>query len=134
MTVDLRSVHLAVDDHDAALAFYGGALGLAVGADIVRNCARVVTLCTTTRTDMDIVLSSPRPRSVDRAVDALAIGPYPGGLRALDFATLELATVFDRAVATPGVEAWQEPITRSDGSRDIVVLDPAGNVSRIVQG
>jgi predicted enzyme related to lactoylglutathione lyase len=50
------------------------------------------------------------------------------------FSTYDLDATFDRVVTTPGVEVRQEPITQSSCVRDIVVLDPAGNVVRITQG
>jgi hypothetical protein len=64
------------------------------------------------------------------AVRALATGVPGDELRALEFSVYELTATFDRVVATPGVEVWQEPITRAGGARDAVVLDPAGNVVR----
>jgi predicted enzyme related to lactoylglutathione lyase len=55
-------------------------------------------------------------------------------LRALWLSVPDLPATFDRVVATPGVEVWQEPITRAGGARDAVVPDPAGTIVRIAQG
>jgi hypothetical protein len=113
-----------------SVAFHYGALGLAVRPGVFRSGDRMVTLVTPgqpstsrSRRDVRAAMSAPcmcvprcRTTSVVRLIS-------PG----------TTSTPFDNVVTTPGVEVWQEPITQSSGVRDIVVLDPAGNVVRITQ-
>jgi catechol 2,3-dioxygenase-like lactoylglutathione lyase family enzyme len=59
MTVSLSTVHIYVDDPDAALAFYRDTLGLTVSDEVENGGFRWITLATDTQPDIKIVLSQP---------------------------------------------------------------------------
>jgi catechol 2,3-dioxygenase-like lactoylglutathione lyase family enzyme len=130
-SIAISLVHIAVDDPDAALAFYRDALGLAVVNDVANDGFRWVTLAT--EGGPAIVLSQPHGGRSQEDGDALAALLAKGELAPLQFSTGDLAATFDKIAAAPGVEVLQEPTDQFWGVRDAAFRDPAGNLIRISQ-
>ena len=59
MTVSLSTVHVLVDDPDAALGFYRDTLGLTVKDEVAYEGFRWITLVTESQPEIKIVLSQP---------------------------------------------------------------------------
>jgi predicted enzyme related to lactoylglutathione lyase len=134
MTVSLSTVHVLVDDPDAALAFYRDTLGLTVQNDVAQGGFRWITLVTDSQPDIAIVLSQPHAGRSQEDGDALAALLAKGELYPAHFRTDDLDATFEKVAATPGAEVLQEPDSRPWGVRDAGVRDPAGNRLRIEQG
>jgi catechol 2,3-dioxygenase-like lactoylglutathione lyase family enzyme len=104
MTISLSTVHIYVDDPDAALAFYR---------------------------EIQIVLSQPAAGRSQEDGDALAALLAKGELPGPFFRSDDLDAIFEQVAAAPGVEVLEEPADRFWGARDFAVRDPAGNMLRI---
>jgi catechol 2,3-dioxygenase-like lactoylglutathione lyase family enzyme len=134
MKISLSTVHILVDDPDAALRFYRDALGLTVRNEVAKDGMRWIVLGTDSQPELQIVLSEPHAgRSKDDG-DAIAALLAKGELRPVHFRTDDLDGTFAKVAATPGVEVVQEPVSQPWGARDAAVRDPAGNFLRIEQG
>ena len=133
MTVSLSTVHITVDDPDAALAFYRDALGLTVTLDVSNEGNRWVTLVTDAQPEVGIVLSQPHGGRSKEDGDALAALLAKGELYPVHFRCPDLDATFEKIAGTPGVEVLQEPASQPWGVRDAAVRDPAGNRLRIEQ-
>ena len=133
MTVSLSTVHITVDDPDAALAFYRDALGLTVTLDVSNEGYRWVTLVTDAQPEVGIVLSQPHGGRSKEDGDALAALLAKGELYPVHFRCQDLDATFEKIAGTPGVEVLQEPASQPWGVRDAAVRDPAGNRLRIEQ-
>ena len=133
MTVSLSTVHITVDDPDAALAFYRDALGLTVTLDVSNEGYRWVTLVTDAQPEVGIVLSQPHGGRSKEDGDALAALLAKGELYPVHFRCQDLDATFEKIAGTPGVEVLQEPASQPWGVRDAAVRDPAGNRLRLEQ-
>jgi len=133
MTVSLSTVHIYVDDPDAALSFYRDTLGLTVRDEVENEGFRWITLVTDSQPEIGIVLSEPHAGRSQEDGDALAALLAKGELPGPFFRTDDLDETFDRTAAAPGVEVLEEPADRFWGARDAAVRDPAGNMIRIEQ-
>jgi predicted enzyme related to lactoylglutathione lyase len=133
MTVSLSTVHILVDDPDAALAFYRDTLGLTVRNEVGRGEFRWITLTSDSQPDVAIVLSQPHAGRSKEDGDALAALLAKGELRPVHFRTGDLDATFDRIASAPGAEVLEEPTSQPWGVRDAAVRDPAGNHLRIEQ-
>jgi predicted enzyme related to lactoylglutathione lyase len=133
MTVSLSTVHILVDDPDAALAFYRDTLGLTVQNEVANGGFRWITLVTDTQPDVGIVLSEPRAGRSQEEGDALTALLAKGEMYPVHFRTTDLDATFEKVAAVPGVEVLQEPMSQPWGVRDAAVRDPAGNRLRIEQ-
>ena len=133
MTVSLSTVHILVDDPDAALVFYRDALGMSVRNEVAQGDFRWITLATDTQPDIAIVLSQPHAGRSKEDGDALAALLAKGELRPVHIRTDDLTATFEKLAATPGAEVIQEPADQFWGVRDAAVRDPAGNMLRIEQ-
>jgi predicted enzyme related to lactoylglutathione lyase len=133
MTVSLSTVHITVDDPEAALAFYRDTLGLTVSLDVSNEGYRWITLVTGTQPEIGIVLSQPHGGRSQEDGDALAALLAKGELYPVHFRCPDLDATFEKIANTPGVEVLQEPATQPWGVRDAAVRDPAGNRLRIEQ-
>lgn len=133
MSVSLSTVHIYVDDTDAALAFYRDTLGLTVQNEVENQGFRWVTLVTDSQPEIQIVLSSPYVGRSQEDGDALAALLAKGELPGPFFRTDDLESTFDKVASAPGVEVLEEPADRFWGVRDAAVRDPAGNMLRLVQ-
>jgi len=134
MTVSLSTVHIYVDDPEAALGFYRDTLGLTVSDEVANEGFRWITLVTDSQPEIKIVLSQPHAGRSQEDGDALAALLAKGDLPGPFFRTDDLVATFERTAASPGVEVLEEPADRFWGARDATVRDPAGNMIRIEQG
>jgi catechol 2,3-dioxygenase-like lactoylglutathione lyase family enzyme len=134
MTVSLSTVHIYVDDPDAALAFYRDTLDLTVSDEVANEGFRWITLVTDSQPEIKIVLSQPHAGRSQEDGDVLAALLAKGELPGPFFRTDDLDATFDKTAAAPGVEVLEEPADRFWGARDAAVRDPAGNMIRIEQG
>jgi catechol 2,3-dioxygenase-like lactoylglutathione lyase family enzyme len=133
MNASLSTVHILVDDPDAALGFYRDALGLTVRNEVANDGMRWITLSSDDQPDVAIVLSQPHAGRSQEDGDAIAALIAKGEMRPVHFRSGDLDGTFDRIASTPGAEVLQEPDTRPWGVRDAAVRDPAGNLLRIEQ-
>jgi len=133
MTVSLSTVHITVDDPEAALVFYRDTLGLTVSLDVSNGDFRWITLVSDSQPELGIVLSQPHGGRSKEDGDALAALLAKGELYPVHFRTEDLDATFEKVAATPGVEVLEEPTTQPWGKRDAAVRDPAGNRLRIEQ-
>jgi catechol 2,3-dioxygenase-like lactoylglutathione lyase family enzyme len=134
MTVSLSTVHILVDDPDAALAFYRDTLGLTVRNEVANGGYRWITLVSDRQPEIAIVLSQPHAGRSQADGDALAAMLAKGELYPAHFRCDDLTSTFDKIAAAPGVEVLEEPANQFWGVRDAAVRDPAGNRLRIEQG
>ena len=133
MTVSLSTVHVFVDDPDAALAFYRDTLGLTVRNEVANGDFRWITLTTDSQPEIAIVLSQPHAGRSQDDGDTLAALLAKGELRPLHLRSDDLDATFEKVAAAPGVEVLEEPTDQPWGARDAAVRDPAGNLIRIEQ-
>lgn len=133
MTISISTIHVYVDDPDAALAFYRDALGLTVQNEVAQGGFRWITLVTQSQPEISIVLSQPHGGRSQEDGDALAALLAKGELRTVQFRTDDLDATFAKVAAAPGAEVLQEPASQPWGARDAAVRDPAGNMVRIEQ-
>jgi predicted enzyme related to lactoylglutathione lyase len=134
MDITLSQCFIAVDDHDAALAFYRDVLGLEVRNDVGFEGMRWVTLGSPAQPDVSIVLEPPLADPGASAADRQAMAELlaKGLLRAVIFATDDCDATFER-VRAGGAEVLQEPIDQPYGVRDCAFRDPSGNELRFTQ-
>lgn len=133
MTVSISTIHVLVDDPDAALGFYRDILGLKVRNEVARDDFRWITLVTDSQPEIQIVLSQPHAGRSKEDGDVLAALLAKGELRTLQFRSDDLDVTFGKIATAPGAEVLQEPISQPWGARDFAVRDPAGNHVRIEQ-
>ena len=133
MTVSLSTVHILVDDPDAALGFYRDTLGLEVRNEVARDAFRWITLVSDSQPEIAIVLSQPHAGRSQEDGDTMAALLAKGELRPVHFRSDDLDATFDKIATTPGAEVLQEPASQPWGVRDAAVRDPAGNMVRIEQ-
>jgi catechol 2,3-dioxygenase-like lactoylglutathione lyase family enzyme len=134
MTISLSTVHIYVDDPDAALDFYRDTLGLTVTNEVENDGFRWITLVTDSQPEIAIVLSQPHAGRSQEDGDALAGLLAKGEMPGPFFRSDDLDTTFEKVAAAPGVEVLSEPADQFWGARDAAVRDPAGNMLRIEQG
>jgi catechol 2,3-dioxygenase-like lactoylglutathione lyase family enzyme len=133
MTISLSTVHILVDDPDAALGFYRDALGLSVRNEVAQEGFRWIVLGSDSQPEIQIVLSEPHAGRSQEDGDALAALLAKGELRVVHFRSDDLNSTFERILEAPGVEVLEEPADQPWGARDAAVRDPAGNLVRIEQ-
>jgi catechol 2,3-dioxygenase-like lactoylglutathione lyase family enzyme len=133
MTISLSTVHILVDDPDAALAFYRDTLGLTVKFEVEQGGFRWITLVSESQPEIGIVLSQPHAGRSQEDGDAIAAQLAKGELYPVHFRVDDLDGSFARIAETPGVEVLSEPASQPWGVRDAAVRDPAGNRLRIEQ-
>ena len=133
MTISLSTVHVIVDDPDAALAFYRDTLGLTVTNEVPYEGFKWITLVTESQPEVAIVLSQPHAGRSKEDGDALAAMLAKGELGTINFRTDDLDSTFEKVAAAPGVEVLEEPTKQFWGARDFAVRDLSGNTIRIEQ-
>lgn len=133
MTVSISTVHVLVDDPDAAVSFYRDTLGLTVQNEVAREGFRWIVLSTPNQPEIQIVLSQPQAGRSKEDGEAIAALLAKGELGGINFSTEDLDATFEKAAAAPGVEVLQEPVNQPWGVRDAALRDPAGNTVRIQQ-
>lgn len=134
MTISISTVHILVDDPDAALAFYRDTLGLTVKFQVEQGGFRWITLVSESQPEIGIVLSQPHAGRSQEDGDAIAAQLAKGELYPVHFRVDDLDGSFAKIAETPGVEVLSEPASQPWGVRDAAVRDPAGNRLRIEQG
>ena len=134
MTVSLSTVHILVDDPDAALGFYRDTLGLTVRNEVANGGFKWITLVTDSQPEIAIVLSQPHAGRSQEDGDALAAILAKGELYPAHFRCDDLDATYDKIATASGAEVLQEPANQPWGVRDAAVRDPAGNRLRIEQG
>ena len=133
MTISISTVHILVDDPDAALAFYRDTLGLTVKFQVEQGGFRWITLVSDSQPEIGIVLSQPHAGRSQEDGDAIAAQLAKGELYPVHFRVDDLDESFAKIAETPGVEVLSEPASQPWGVRDAAVRDPAGNRLRIEQ-
>ncbi|MGV8910515.1 MAG: VOC family protein [Propionicimonas sp.] len=133
MTISLSTVHVIVDDPDAALSLYRDTLGLKVTNEVPYEGFKWITLVTDSQPEVAIVLSQPHAGRSKEDGDALAAMLAKGELGTINFRTDDLDGTFEKVSALGGVEVLQEPAAQFWGARDFAVRDLAGNTVRIEQ-
>ncbi len=131
MPVTLSSTFIPVHDPDAALSFYGDALGLEVRTDVASGGFRWVTVGAPGQ-DVDIVLFQPHGGRTQEEGDALLALVTKGSIQAAIFRSEDLDATFEK-VRSSGAEVVQEPTSQPWGARDCAFRDPSGNLVRIAQ-
>lgn len=134
MTISLTTVHVLVDDPDAALTFYRDTLGMTVTNEVEHEGFKWITIVTPSQPEVAIVLSQPHAGRSKEDGDALAALLAKGELGTVNFTAEDLDATFEKLAASPGAEVLQEPADQFWGVRDAAVRDPAGNMVRIAQG
>ena len=132
MSIALQYCHITVNDVDESIAFYGGALGLAVRNDVASGGYRWVTLGSDTQPGLEIVLSEPHAGRSQSDGDALQELLTKGVLPNYVFRSDDVDATFE-TVRAFGAEVLQEPIDQGWGPRDCAFRDPSGNTVRISQ-
>jgi catechol 2,3-dioxygenase-like lactoylglutathione lyase family enzyme len=134
MELKLSNCFIAVDDHDKALAFYHGVLGLEVRNDVKFEGMRWLSVGPASQPEVTIVLepplADPNASPADRQVMAELLAK--GLLRGVNFATDDCDATFEHIRAS-GAEVLQEPMDQFYGVRDCAFRDPAGNLLRFSQ-
>lgn len=133
MSVSVSTVHVLVDDPDAALGFYRDTLGLTVRDEVAHDGFRWITLVADSQPDIRIVLSQPHAGRSKEDGDAIATLLAKGELGSVFLRSDDLDATFAKVANAPGVEVLEEPADRFWGARDAAVRDPAGNLVRIEQ-
>src|SRR4051794_26580555 len=85
MSNSLSTVHILVDDPDAALGFYRDALGLTVQNEVARDEFRWITLVSDSQPEVAIVLSQPHAGRSKEDGEAIAALLAKGELRPVHF-------------------------------------------------
>ena len=131
MDINLAQCFIAVDDHDAALAFYRDVLGMEVRDDVAFEGMRWVTVGSPAQPDVGIVLEPPLADPGASATDREAMAELlaKGLLRGLNFTTDDVDATFEH-IRAAGAEVLQEPVDQPYGVRDCAFRDPAGNMVR----
>ena len=134
MDLKLAQCFIAVDDHDKALAFYCGVLGLEVRNDVKFEGMRWVTVSSPAQPDVEIVLEPPLADPNAPAADRQAAAELmaKGMMRGVIFRTEDCDGTFER-IRAGGGEVLQEPMDQPYGVRDCAFRDPAGNLLRFTQ-
>jgi predicted enzyme related to lactoylglutathione lyase len=132
MNLTLQYTYLEVDDHEAALAFYGDVLGLEVRNDVVLDFGRWLTVGPRDQPELGIVLTSVGVGRPPTDAEALRSLLAKGSLAGLVFTTGDVDGVFEKVNAS-GAEVMQEPMDQPYGVRDCAFRDPAGNTIRFSQ-
>jgi catechol 2,3-dioxygenase-like lactoylglutathione lyase family enzyme len=126
MNVSLSTVHILVDDPDAALAFYRDTLGLTVRFEVANDGFRWITLGTDSQPEIQIVLSEPHAGRSQEDGDAISALLAKGEMYPVHFRTEDLDATFEKIASAPGVEVLQEPVSQPWGVRDAAVREPGG--------
>jgi catechol 2,3-dioxygenase-like lactoylglutathione lyase family enzyme len=131
MTISLSTVHITVDDPEAALAFYRDTLGLMVSLDVANGDFRWITIGSPAQPDVSIVLTNYLNGSPDDN-DMIAALIAKGALNGVHFRADDLDAAFAK-IRAAGAEIVQEPTEQFWGTRDFAVRDPSGNMVRVDQ-
>lgn len=135
MDLHLHQAFLPHVDPDASLAFYRDALGFEVLDDVGSGAMRWVTVGPADQPRVSVLLGPPAtsPGVTDQEYRMIRELMSKGVYARICLATTDLLGDFARLEAYRAVEVIQEPIRRPFGVYDCAVMDPAGNLVRIVE-
>ncbi|MEA2646093.1 MAG: hypothetical protein QOE92_1176 [Chloroflexota bacterium] len=133
MLTKINITSIFVLDHEQALDFYVGKLGLVVTQDMDLGGMRWLTVATPDDPEREILLELPGPPSMDEATGEQVREIVTKGATGFcaGFVTDDCRATYERLVAQ-GVEFTQEPVERFYGT-DMGLRDPFGNHLRIVE-
>ncbi len=133
MFTSLHITQLYVLDHDEALAFYVGKLGLEVAEDVDLGFMRWLTVRVPGDPDRQILLEKPGPPAMDEAAAAQVRDLLTKGALGLAFilTTDDCRKTYEELKAK-GVEFTDEPTEHFYGI-DCGFRDPFGNGMRLTQ-
>src|SRR5215475_13894942 len=103
MSNSLSTVHILVDDPEAALGFYRDALGWTVANEVSNGGFSWITLVNDGQPGLAIVLSQPHAGRSQEDGNALAALIAKGVLPMVQFRSKDLDATFDKVAAAPGV-------------------------------
>jgi catechol 2,3-dioxygenase-like lactoylglutathione lyase family enzyme len=128
----LTITHLYVTDHEEALDFYVGKLGLEVNADVPLDFMRWLTINVPGHPDPQLLLEVPGPPSHDpETAEQVRALVAKGAIGMAIFTTDDCRAAYE-ALRAQGVEFTEEPTERPYGI-DCALRDPFGNHLRIGQ-
>jgi catechol 2,3-dioxygenase-like lactoylglutathione lyase family enzyme len=127
----LTHTFIYVLDHDQALDFYVGKLGLEVGADADLGAFRWLTVHVPGKPESQIVLSTPDMGHDEETAAAIGDLVGKGGGAGVIFSVDDCRKTYEELVAK-GVEFTQEPTEHFYGI-DCGLRDPFGNPLRLTQ-
>jgi catechol 2,3-dioxygenase-like lactoylglutathione lyase family enzyme len=128
----LTHSHLYVLDHDEALDFYVGKLGLEVHSDVPLEFMRWLTVNVPGQPDRELLLEVPGPPAHDpETAEQVRALLAKGAIGMVIFTTADCRATYEELQAK-GVEFTQEPVERFYGI-DCAIRDPFGNHIRITQ-
>jgi catechol 2,3-dioxygenase-like lactoylglutathione lyase family enzyme len=132
MLTTLSHTHVWVLDHEAAIDFYVGKLGLEIAVDAPMEVMRWLTVTLPGGGEPEIALLVPGPPALDpQTAELVREVVTKGGMPTLFFGTGDCQATYDALVAR-GVEFTEAPVTRFYGT-DCALRDPFGNSIRIGQ-
>jgi catechol 2,3-dioxygenase-like lactoylglutathione lyase family enzyme len=131
MLTSLSHSFIYVLDHDAAVDFYVGKLGLEVGTDADLGPFRWLTVQVPGRPETQLVLATPDMGHDEETAAAIRDLVAKGGAGGVIFNVDDCRKTYADLVAK-GVEFTQEPTEHFYGV-DMGVRDPFGNPVRILQ-
>ena len=131
MLTSLSHSFIYVLDHDAAVDFYVGKLGLEVGADADLGPFRWLTVQVPGRPETQLVLSTPDMGHDEETAAAIRDLVTKGGGAGVIFNVDDCRRTYEDLVAK-GVEFTQEPTEHFYGI-DCGLRDPFGNSLRLTQ-
>jgi predicted enzyme related to lactoylglutathione lyase len=133
MLTNVRLSSIFVLDHEQALDFYVGKLGLEVQTDADLGFMRWLTVIVPGESDREILLEKPGPPAMDDATTEQVRELVSKGATAgwIGFTVDDCQKVYEDLKAR-GVEFTEEP-TQRDYGIDCGGRDPFGNAFRIMQ-
>jgi catechol 2,3-dioxygenase-like lactoylglutathione lyase family enzyme len=124
--------HLYVTDHEQALEFYVGKLGLEVRADVDLEFMRWLTIGVPGQLDQEILLDIPGPPGMDpETAEQVKELLGKGAVGMAIFSVDDCRATYEDLLAK-GVEFTQEPVERFYGI-DCGIRDPFGNHLRLTE-
>jgi catechol 2,3-dioxygenase-like lactoylglutathione lyase family enzyme len=131
MLTSLSHTFIYVLDHDQAIEFYVGKLGLEIGTDADLGPFRWLTVHVPGATGTELVLATPEMGHDEETAAAIRELVAKGGGNGVIFTVADCRKTYEDLVAK-GVEFTQEPTEHFYGI-DSGLRDPFGNPLRITQ-
>ncbi len=131
MLTSLSHSFIYVLDHDEALEFYSGKLGLKVGVDADLGPFRWVTVHVPGQEESSIVLATPEMGHDEETAAQIRALLHKGGGNGVIFNVDDCRKTYEDLLAK-GVEFTQEPTEHFYGI-DCGLRDPFGNALRLTQ-
>jgi catechol 2,3-dioxygenase-like lactoylglutathione lyase family enzyme len=128
MGISIHGSMLPHTDPEASLAFYRDGLGFEVRNDVEYGGKHWITVGPADQRDTSIVLYPPEVTPGVTEDERRTISEM---MAKGTFASINLATPFERLQASDAAEVVQEPTDQPYGVRDCAFRDPSGNLIRI---